>query len=86
MELEFMYPRDPAQASAYDTRRSTRHVIFTAETHNFPTGETQRRGKHTCSELDLNEPSEFTILPCDHNGSVRYAVLVANKSESFFKK
>ncbi|XP_012683728.2 phosphoribosylformylglycinamidine synthase isoform X2 [Clupea harengus] len=38
MELEFMYPRDPAQASAYDTRRSTRHVIFTAETHNFPTG------------------------------------------------
>ncbi|XP_062412809.1 phosphoribosylformylglycinamidine synthase [Sardina pilchardus] len=38
MELEFMYPRDPTQASVYDTRRSTRHVIFTAETHNFPTG------------------------------------------------
>ncbi|XP_041912536.1 phosphoribosylformylglycinamidine synthase isoform X1 [Alosa sapidissima] len=38
MELEFMYPQDPAQASVYGTRRSTRHVIFTAETHNFPTG------------------------------------------------
>lgn len=38
MELEFMYPQDPTQASAYETRHSTRHVIFTAETHNFPTG------------------------------------------------
>ncbi|KAG5849998.1 hypothetical protein ANANG_G00077620 [Anguilla anguilla] len=38
MEVECMYPSDPAQSSSYVTRRTTRHVIFTAETHNFPTG------------------------------------------------
>ncbi|XP_064189678.1 phosphoribosylformylglycinamidine synthase isoform X2 [Anguilla rostrata] len=38
MEVECMYPSDPAQSSSYVTRRATRHVIFTAETHNFPTG------------------------------------------------
>lgn len=38
VELECVYPEDPSQASAYVTRRSLRHVIFTAETHNFPTG------------------------------------------------
>uniref|UniRef100_A0A3Q1C0E8 Phosphoribosylformylglycinamidine synthase n=1 Tax=Amphiprion ocellaris TaxID=80972 RepID=A0A3Q1C0E8_AMPOC len=38
LELECVYPKDPSQASAYETRRSLRHVIFTAETHNFPTG------------------------------------------------
>ncbi|XP_061744511.1 phosphoribosylformylglycinamidine synthase isoform X1 [Nerophis ophidion] len=38
LELEFIYPKDTSQASPYETRRSLRHVIFTAETHNFPTG------------------------------------------------
>ncbi|XP_058612019.1 phosphoribosylformylglycinamidine synthase [Onychostoma macrolepis] len=38
MEMECMYPTNPAQASPYKTRHATRHVIFTAETHNFPTG------------------------------------------------
>ncbi len=38
METECMYPTNPAQASPYKTRHATRHVIFTAETHNFPTG------------------------------------------------
>uniref|UniRef100_A0A7N6BYI4 Phosphoribosylformylglycinamidine synthase n=1 Tax=Anabas testudineus TaxID=64144 RepID=A0A7N6BYI4_ANATE len=38
MELDCVYPKDPSQASPYETRRSLRHVIFTAETHNFPTG------------------------------------------------
>ncbi|XP_068599770.1 phosphoribosylformylglycinamidine synthase [Brachionichthys hirsutus] len=38
VELECVYPKDPSQASPYETRRSLRHVIFTAETHNFPTG------------------------------------------------
>ncbi|KAM3875975.1 phosphoribosylformylglycinamidine synthase [Diretmus argenteus] len=37
-ELRCVYPKDPSQASAYETRCSLRHVIFTAETHNFPTG------------------------------------------------
>lgn len=37
-ELECVFPRDPSQASPYEIRRSLRHVIFTAETHNFPTG------------------------------------------------
>ncbi|XP_072245942.1 phosphoribosylformylglycinamidine synthase [Leuresthes tenuis] len=38
MEVECVYPKDPSAASPYETRRSLRHVIFTAETHNFPTG------------------------------------------------
>ncbi|XP_008405528.1 phosphoribosylformylglycinamidine synthase isoform X1 [Poecilia reticulata] len=37
-ELRCIYPADPSEASPYETRRSVRHVIFTAETHNFPTG------------------------------------------------
>ncbi|CAL8309072.1 unnamed protein product [Lota lota] len=37
-EVECVYPTDPSQASRYETRRSLRHVVFTAETHNFPTG------------------------------------------------
>ncbi|XP_061593812.1 phosphoribosylformylglycinamidine synthase [Cololabis saira] len=37
-ELECIYPKDPSAASPYETRPSRRHVIFTAETHNFPTG------------------------------------------------
>ncbi|KAM4575374.1 phosphoribosylformylglycinamidine synthase [Fundulus diaphanus] len=37
-ELQCLYPADPSEASPYGTRRSVRHVIFTAETHNFPTG------------------------------------------------
>lgn len=44
-ELECVFPRDPSRASPYETRRSLRHVIFTAETHNFPTG--HRRKKQT---------------------------------------
>uniref|UniRef100_A0A673G568 Phosphoribosylformylglycinamidine synthase n=1 Tax=Sinocyclocheilus rhinocerous TaxID=307959 RepID=A0A673G568_9TELE len=38
MELECMYPTNPAQASPYKSRHASRHIIFTAETHNFPTG------------------------------------------------
>ncbi|XP_061680318.1 phosphoribosylformylglycinamidine synthase [Syngnathoides biaculeatus] len=38
MEVECFYPKDTSQASPYETRQSLRHVIFTAETHNFPTG------------------------------------------------
>ncbi|XP_057696031.1 phosphoribosylformylglycinamidine synthase isoform X2 [Corythoichthys intestinalis] len=38
MEMECLYPKDTSQASPYETRQSLRHVIFTAETHNFPTG------------------------------------------------
>ena len=38
-EVECVYPTDPSQASRYETRRSLRHVVFTAETHNFPTGQ-----------------------------------------------
>ncbi|CAL8254617.1 unnamed protein product [Merluccius merluccius] len=37
-EVECVYPTDPSLASPYETRRSLRHVVFTAETHNFPTG------------------------------------------------
>ncbi|XP_037324944.2 phosphoribosylformylglycinamidine synthase [Pungitius pungitius] len=38
VELQCLYPRDPSCSSSYETRTSLRHVIFTAETHNFPTG------------------------------------------------
>uniref|UniRef100_A0A8C1V9L7 Phosphoribosylformylglycinamidine synthase n=1 Tax=Cyprinus carpio TaxID=7962 RepID=A0A8C1V9L7_CYPCA len=38
MELECMYPTNPAQASPYKSRHASRQIIFTAETHNFPTG------------------------------------------------
>ncbi|XP_068449233.1 phosphoribosylformylglycinamidine synthase [Clinocottus analis] len=38
VELQCVYPADPSRASPYETRSSLRHVIFTAETHNFPTG------------------------------------------------
>lgn len=37
-QVDCLYPKDPSQASLYETRQSLRHVIFTAETHNFPTG------------------------------------------------
>ncbi|KAM4698098.1 phosphoribosylformylglycinamidine synthase [Rhinophrynus dorsalis] len=37
-EVTSLVPSDPSLASAYQKHRSTRHVIFTAETHNFPTG------------------------------------------------
>lgn len=37
-EVESLFPTDPTQASAYQRLLSKRHVIFTAETHNFPTG------------------------------------------------
>ncbi|XP_041046632.1 phosphoribosylformylglycinamidine synthase isoform X2 [Carcharodon carcharias] len=33
-----LYPRDQLHASKVEVRKTMRHVIFTAETHNFPTG------------------------------------------------
>uniref|UniRef100_A0A4W3JTM2 Phosphoribosylformylglycinamidine synthase n=1 Tax=Callorhinchus milii TaxID=7868 RepID=A0A4W3JTM2_CALMI len=33
-----LYPNNPTQASHYSQRHTTRHLVFTAETHNFPTG------------------------------------------------
>uniref|UniRef100_A0A452H179 Phosphoribosylformylglycinamidine synthase n=1 Tax=Gopherus agassizii TaxID=38772 RepID=A0A452H179_9SAUR len=33
-----LWPRDPSRPSCFEKRTSTRHVVFTAETHNFPTG------------------------------------------------
>lgn len=38
IHLDCLYPKDPSQPSMYESRQSLRHVIFTAETHNFPTG------------------------------------------------
>jgi len=58
MELECMYPTNPAQASPYKARQATRHVIFTAETHNFPTGlilyTFNLLAFFTCVEVNLN--------------------------------
>ncbi|XP_075763246.1 phosphoribosylformylglycinamidine synthase [Pelodiscus sinensis] len=32
-----LWPRDPSCPSPFEKKKSTRHVVFTAETHNFPT-------------------------------------------------
>lgn len=37
-EVKSLIPDDPLRASRYHLHSSTRHLIFTAETHNFPTG------------------------------------------------
>ncbi|XP_044277361.1 phosphoribosylformylglycinamidine synthase [Varanus komodoensis] len=37
-EVLSLWPSDPSRSSPFEKRTSTRHVIFTAETHNFPTG------------------------------------------------
>uniref|UniRef100_A0A8D0HRT0 Phosphoribosylformylglycinamidine synthase n=1 Tax=Sphenodon punctatus TaxID=8508 RepID=A0A8D0HRT0_SPHPU len=37
-EVLSLWPKDPSRASPFEKRTSIRHVIFTAETHNFPTG------------------------------------------------
>ncbi|XP_067907410.1 phosphoribosylformylglycinamidine synthase isoform X2 [Heterodontus francisci] len=36
--VECLYPSDQWRASKVEVQKTTRHVIFTAETHNFPTG------------------------------------------------
>lgn len=61
VQLECVFPKDPSQASAYDTRRTLRHVIFTAETHNFPTGQNKTQtlcvfSFDTYNPLILNGP------------------------------
>ncbi|XP_075034901.1 phosphoribosylformylglycinamidine synthase isoform X2 [Mixophyes fleayi] len=37
-EVTSLIPADPSRAGPYHLQSSTRHLIFTAETHNFPTG------------------------------------------------
>ncbi|XP_029462717.1 phosphoribosylformylglycinamidine synthase [Rhinatrema bivittatum] len=37
-EVQSLFPMDPSRAGPYRKWPSKRHVIFTAETHNFPTG------------------------------------------------
>lgn len=38
-EVQFLRPEDPTQPSRFQQQQGLRHVVFTAETHNFPTGE-----------------------------------------------
>lgn len=47
-EVRFLRPEDPTQPSRFQQQQGLRHVVFTAETHNFPTGERdeeERRAK-----------------------------------------
>ncbi|KAB0401761.1 hypothetical protein E2I00_019974, partial [Balaenoptera physalus] len=37
-EVRFLRPEDPSRPSCFRQRQGLRHVVFTAETHNFPTG------------------------------------------------
>ncbi|ERE69423.1 phosphoribosylformylglycinamidine synthase [Cricetulus griseus] len=36
-EVQFLQPEDPTQPSCFLQQQGLRHVVFTAETHNFPT-------------------------------------------------
>ncbi|XP_069857533.1 phosphoribosylformylglycinamidine synthase isoform X2 [Dipodomys merriami] len=36
--VRFLQPEDPTQPSCFRQQQRLRHVVFTAETHNFPTG------------------------------------------------
>lgn len=72
VELECVYPEDPSQASAYKTRRTLRHVIFTAETHNFPTGQDTENILSSCAFLCAynpfipNDRRRCSIQRCHH--------------------
>lgn len=37
-KVQFLRPEDPTQPSCFRQQQGLRHVVFTAETHNFPTG------------------------------------------------
>ncbi|KAB1266424.1 Phosphoribosylformylglycinamidine synthase, partial [Camelus dromedarius] len=37
-EVQFLRPEDPTRPSCFRQHQGLRHVVFTAETHNFPTG------------------------------------------------
>ncbi|XP_049622311.1 phosphoribosylformylglycinamidine synthase [Suncus etruscus] len=37
-KVQFLRPKDPTQPSCFLSHQGLRHVVFTAETHNFPTG------------------------------------------------
>ncbi|XP_058139495.1 phosphoribosylformylglycinamidine synthase isoform X2 [Dasypus novemcinctus] len=37
-EVRFLRPEDPTRPSCFRKQQGLRHVVFTAETHNFPTG------------------------------------------------
>jgi len=40
-KVDVLRPADTATASKFSKNDDLRHIIFTAETHNFPTGEFQ---------------------------------------------
>lgn len=69
MELECVYPKDPSEASPYETRRSLRHVIFTAETHNFPTGQDAQNVAFTCDFSVPFVPPPCAVFPNNHSQS-----------------
>ena len=37
-DVKLLGPENPAKASVFEESNEKRHIIFTAETHNFPTG------------------------------------------------
>jgi len=41
-KVDVLRPSDTAVASQFNMVDDVRHIIFTAETHNFPTGTVQR--------------------------------------------
>uniref|UniRef100_A0A2I3TVY0 phosphoribosylformylglycinamidine synthase n=1 Tax=Pan troglodytes TaxID=9598 RepID=A0A2I3TVY0_PANTR len=44
-EVRFLRPEDPTRPSRFQQQQGLRHVVFTAETHNFPTGEVGQRSQ-----------------------------------------
>ena len=37
-DVKLLKPQNPTKACAFKMSKDKRHIIFTAETHNFPTG------------------------------------------------
>lgn len=48
-----MLPNEVVEPSAFHIKPGTRHIIFTAETHNFPTGVAPFRYQNTHSHITL---------------------------------
>ena len=56
--ISTLIPTDVTTASSYEKQNKKRHILFTAETHNFPTGKS----------------SLHVVLSCFYEGSEPFAI------------
>ena len=53
-QVPVLLPQDCTQAAKFKLKQDcTRHIIFTAETHNFPTGKSEPMRRKKCMESYL---------------------------------